>query len=323
MKPTTTTTTTTTTIIDICLALLLYSCIKARTLWIPLSKDYTFQSPWDDQENFVNNEALIQSCGKGLNWKWIDLHGGESLSVFEPAGLIIKSYIHCYYGLRPQLLANITSTLQGINTVLIYFLAQRISKLNCKNNTSDFLIYNSLHCKLLTFAICAMNSLHPIHSEVLCWMSCITYVFALFFILIGLHTYIYIIQSSFSFFQTAPTFLQSLKFVFCSIFIVMTFSASFFSKTATIMVPVYIFWLHLSGILVFPSNVYFQLIATFTLSISFIVTLVALMFAYISTHYSSPGLTYEILNDQRIVTKLARSVYCLATQLYHIFVPTK
>ncbi len=308
-------------LVDVCLSILLFSCIKARTAWIPLNEDYTFQLPWDDQENFVNNEALLDSCGKGLNWKWIDLHGGESLSVFEPAGLIIKSYIHCYMGLKPQILASISSNLQGINTILIYFLARRISKQN--SSTSDLSIYNSLHCKLLTFAICALNSLHPIQSEIICWMSCITYIFALFFILIGLHTYVYIIQSSTQFSKSAPTFLQSLTFVACSILIVLSFSASFFSKTATIMVPVYLIWLHISGILVFPSDIYFQLISTFTLSISFIVTLVALMFAYISTHYSLPGLTYEILNDQRIATKLARSVYCLATQLFHVIIPTK
>lgn len=141
---------------------------------------------WDDDRNFVRNEAYRGLGAEQLRWAWQTYH----LGVWQPVGWMLLGMQWCIGGLSPRTYHIVSLALHILNCTVLYIVMLRLFAI--LRGTSSQASDNTSHQPArvgCAFAV-LIFALHPLRVEPVAWISCQPYLPAAFFLLLAMLLYL-------------------------------------------------------------------------------------------------------------------------------------
>lgn len=132
---------------------------------------------WDDDRNFLENEAFRCSGLPLLRWAWSTYHMG----VWQPLSWCLLSIQYAVGGLDPTVYHAASLFLHVVNVVVLYYLVLTVLR------TADprCLGESPLIARLAAAAAVLLFAIHPLRVEAVTWLSCQPYLPAVLFFMLG------------------------------------------------------------------------------------------------------------------------------------------
>ncbi len=139
---------------------------------------------WDDDIQIYNNPHIRSLNWETVSWSFTDL---RYIPRYMPLGWLSYAASYCLGGGQPAAFHAINILLHAINSVLVFFLLQRILRLvsNAASRATSArgLMIGSMFGALLW-------AIHPLRAETVAWASAQIYCQAMLFLLISLWSYL-------------------------------------------------------------------------------------------------------------------------------------
>lgn len=134
---------------------------------------------WDDDRNFVENEAFRGVGLEQLQWSWSTYH----LGVWQPLAWILLGAEYALFGLRPAGYHAFSIGIHACNAILVYMIARRVLAL-AKAGWPGRSVDIAAGSAALLFAV------HPLRVEPVAWISCQPYLPAIACYLLAVWVYL-------------------------------------------------------------------------------------------------------------------------------------
>jgi len=137
---------------------------------------------WDDDRNFVLNEAYRGLGGEELAWAWRTYH----LGVWQPLAWVLFGLQHAIGGMQPGVYNAVSLAWHVAVALLVYALAVRLIRVSSR----DDLTGRRVTVHLAAAGAALLFAVHPLRVEAVAWVSCQPYLPAAFFFFLGVFVYV-------------------------------------------------------------------------------------------------------------------------------------
>lgn len=136
---------------------------------------------WDDDRNFIRNDAFRGIGLAQLQWAWQTYH----LGVWQPVAWILLGAQAPGGTLDSRVFHGVSLALHAINCVLLYLLMIRILEVRAAGGRA-----NPASHRIGAAATALLFAAHPLRVEAVTWISCQPYLPAAMFYLLAIHAHI-------------------------------------------------------------------------------------------------------------------------------------
>lgn len=141
---------------------------------------------WDDDRNFVRNEAYRGLGAEQVRWAWQTYH----LGVWQPVSWVLLGLQWCIGGLSPRTYHLVSLALHILNCALLYIVMRRLFAIlrgaSLPNSGTASGQPTRVGCAIAVLIF----ALHPLRVEPVAWISCQPYLPAAFFLLLAMLIYL-------------------------------------------------------------------------------------------------------------------------------------
>ncbi|HWL93515.1 MAG TPA: tetratricopeptide repeat protein [Phycisphaerae bacterium] len=151
---------------------------------------------WDDDRNFVENEAFRGLRPDNLSWAWQTYH----LGVWQPLAWVLFAIQHAVGGWDPRVYHTFSVALHALNAAVFLLLTMKL--IGCTSNApveaADPAIPSRRYRAVAMGAMIAalLFALNPLRVEAVAWVSCQPYLPAALFFMLAMIAYLHGFQGA-------------------------------------------------------------------------------------------------------------------------------
>lgn len=151
--------------------------VTVAAFWDCANNDFV---NWDDDRNFVQNEAYRGVGLEQLRWAWRTYH----LGVWQPAAWMLLGAEYKWFGLDPRSYHLVSVFLHGLTCAVLYGVMFALLRALGPRDAPVNRLRGAAAVAALVFAV------HPLRVEAVAWASCQPYLPAVLFYLLAIGAYL-------------------------------------------------------------------------------------------------------------------------------------